>query len=73
MKNRWTLDKPMASVSTCLSILPWMAILLNLYGTALLEQLMNIARFVKMWMFLPVCVSAYVCVPFSQVELALQM
>ena len=31
MDNCWTLDKPMASLSTChLGVLPWMAILLNL-------------------------------------------
>ena len=49
----WTLDKPMASLSTChLIVLPWMAILLNiviLYGTALFEQLINIARYIEMW------------------------
>ena len=32
MKNCWTRDKPMASLSTChLGLLPWMAVLLNLF------------------------------------------
>ena len=41
------------------------------YGTALFEQLINIAQYIETWMFVRVCVSAYVCVSFSQVEVAL--
>ena len=41
------------------------------HGIALFEQLINILRLIKMWLF--VCVSAYVCVSFYQVEIALQI
>ena len=45
VENGWTLDKPMDSLSTChLGVLPSMAILFNLDGTVLFEQLLNIAR-----------------------------
>ena len=72
MTNGWTLGKPMASLSTChLGVLSWMAILLILvifYVIALFEQMINIARFIEMWMFVCVCVSAYV-----EVEVALRL
>ena len=77
MKTFWTLDKPIASLSTChLGVLPWMAILLNLaifYGTVLFEQLINIARYIETWMFVRVRVSAYACVSFNRVEIALHI
>ena len=38
----------------------------NLYGTALFEQLINIPRFIEMWM--RVSVKASVCASFNQVE-----
>ena len=56
-----------------LVVLPWVTILLNCYGTALFEQLIHIARFIEIWMFVRVCVSAYVCVSFNQVEVALHI
>ena len=34
------------------------------------EQLIYIERLIEMWMFVGVCVSGYVCVSFSQVEVA---
>ena len=69
----WTIDKPIASLSTChLGVLPWMAILLSL-ETDLFQQLINIARFIELWMFLRLCVSAYVCAAFNQLEVALQI
>ena len=64
----------MASLSIChLVVLPWMAILLNFDGIALFEQLIHIARFIKMWVFVRVCVSAYVRVSFNKVEVALHI
>ena len=64
MKMCRTPDKPMASWSVChIGVLPWMTILFNLinfYGTVLFEQLINIARFFEMWMFVRMCVSACV-------------
>ena len=60
----------MASLPTChLGVLPWMAILLNVVKI-LFEHLINIARLIDMWVFVRVCVSAYVCVSFNQVEVA---
>ena len=58
MTNCWTFDKPMASLSTSyLGVLPWMVTLLNLDGTAVFEQLINIARFFKKLRFMRMCVS----------------
>ena len=53
MKHFCILNEPMVSLSTCHpGVLPWATILFNLddffYGTALFEQLINIARFVEM-------------------------
>ena len=68
MTTFWTFDKPVASLSTChLGVLPWVTILFNLvicYGTALFEQLINIARFIEM------LVRECECVSFNQVEVA---
>ena len=72
MRNSWTLDKPMASLSICpLGVLSWIAVLYIFYFIALFEQLKNIARFIEMWVFVRVCVSVYVRVPFNKVEVAL--
>ena len=45
----------------------------NKNNTALFEKLRNIARFIEMWMFVRRCVSAYVCVSFNQVEVAVHI
>ena len=51
MNNYWTVDKPMAAFTTChLGLLLTIAILLNLYGTAPFEQLLNSARLIEMWL-----------------------
>ena len=58
MTNCWTFDRPMASLSTSyLGMLPWMVTLLNLDGTAVFEQLINVAHFFKKWRFVHMCVS----------------
>ena len=53
VKHFWTLDKPMASLSTChMGVLPWMAILLNLvrmYVDTLKVTLGN-TLLINMWM-----------------------
>ena len=43
------------------------------YGTALFEQLINTVRFIEMWMFVRVCIRAFVCVSFNQVEVTLHL
>ena len=68
----------MASLSTYhLGVFIWVTIcsilLTTLHCTALFEQLINIVRLIEMWMFVRVCVSAYVCVSFNQVEVALHI
>ena len=57
MTDCCTLDKSVASLYTShLGDFPWMAIWLNLYGTALFEQVINIERLIEMWMFVYVCI-----------------
>ena len=47
--------------------------LLNCNSTSLFKQLINIARFIEMWMIVRVCVSAHVRVSFNQVQAALHI
>ena len=65
----------MASLYTChLGVLPWMAICFNLVHLllhTLFEQLINIARYIEIWIV--VHAIAYVCVSFNQVEVALHI
>ena len=57
-------------------VLRWAAILFYLFKplcTHLFEQLINISQFIEMWMFVRVCVSAYVFASFNQIKVALCM
>ena len=61
----------MASLSSWPLVFALVATWLNLYGTTLFQQLINMAQLIEMWTF--VRVSAYVCVAFNKVEVALQI
>ena len=61
--SQW-LPRPFAIWVFCLG---WQFIIF--YGIGIFEQLINIARLVEMWVFVRVCLSAYVRVSFNQVAL----
>ena len=64
MKNVWTLNKPMSSLSTChLGILLGMAILLNLvklYSMYIFSFLLVIMSFLKLTYFIPITIPVIV-------------